>query len=201
MSRPRTLRIIAGEVGGRRIKLPPGQDLRPMMEKVRAALFDMLWHLDALQGRGLDLYAGSGAVGLEALSRGIERMEFVEANPVSARTIDDNLKQLDFEERGRVHRRRVEEVIARPAMLGDVRPFNLISVTPPYYEADYPDLVGRLAASSLVGAGSAVVVEHPRQVRLDEQIGTLERVRERRYGSTMLSIYLVPLDDEGDGTF
>jgi 16S rRNA (guanine966-N2)-methyltransferase len=193
-------RIIAGTVGGRRIESPPGQDLRPMMDKVRAALFDMLWHFDAVRGRMLDLYAGTGAVGMEALSRGAEFADFVEMNPVSARTIQANLDKLDLTARSRVHRRRAEDVIANPSLLGYARPYDLISVTPPYAEVDYADLANRVADSNLIGEGTVIFFEHPRDVEMADTIGPLVRLRERRYGGTRLSIYEYPFTqtmDEG----
>ncbi len=183
------LRIISGSHGGRLIQSPPGQDLRPMMDKVRAALFDMLWHFNALHGRTLDLYAGSGAVGLEALSRGADFADFVELNPVSARTIQANLESLGLEARGRVHRRKAEEVIARPSLLGHVGAYDLISVTPPYDAVNFERLARAVANSSLVGPGTVVVFEHPRPAVLDERIGPLVRLRDRQYGRTNVSIY------------
>jgi 16S rRNA (guanine966-N2)-methyltransferase len=186
-------RIIAGSAGGRLLDSPPGQDLRPMMDKVRAALFDMLWHFDAVQGRVLDIYAGTGAVGMEALSRGAEFADFIELNPISAKTIQGNLEKIGFAPQGRVHRRRAEEVIANPALLGFSSPYNLISVTPPYAEVDYQALAQSVADSTLVGPGSVVVIEHPTSVDLPDELGPLVRLRDRKYGRTNLSIYEYPL--------
>lgn len=186
------MRVISGRVGGRRIESPPGQDLRPMMDKVRAALFDMLWHFNAVHGRALDLYAGSGAVGIEALSRGTNFVDFVEMNPVSARTIQQNLEHLGLEKEGRVHKRKVEEILDNPKLLGHTGAYDLITVTPPYPTAKYPALMESIANSPLVGEGTVVVVEHPRESDLEDTIGPLERLRERKYGRTKLSIYHVP---------
>ncbi|MGB0387641.1 MAG: 16S rRNA (guanine(966)-N(2))-methyltransferase RsmD [Ardenticatenaceae bacterium] len=191
-------RIIAGTLGGRVIESPPRQNLRPMMSKVRAALFDMLWHIDVLHGHMLDLYAGTGAVGIEALSRGMEAAYFVEFNPVNARTIRKNLAKLRVAEQGYVYRRKVEDVIAKPALLGRNKPFELISVTPPYEEVDFLDLARRIGESQLIAPDSVVVFEHPRQVDLSEEIGPLVRIRDRRYGGTKLSIYEYPAEI-GDG--
>ncbi|MBA3531625.1 MAG: 16S rRNA (guanine(966)-N(2))-methyltransferase RsmD [Ardenticatenales bacterium] len=190
------LRIIAGTAGGRRIESPPGQDLRPMMDKVRAALFDMLWHFDAIQGRVLDMYAGSGAVGMEALSRGADFADFIEFNSTSARTIQSNLESIGLAAQGRVHRRKAEDVIAKPALLGFAGPYNLISITPPYEEVDYPTLAQKVAASTLVGPGTVVIFEHSKYVEMAEAIGPLVRLRDRRYGGTRISIYEFPLESD-----
>lgn len=197
------MRVISGRVGGRRIESPPGQDLRPMMDKVRAALFDMLWHFNAVQGRALDLYAGSGAVGIEALSRGASFVDFVEMNPVSAKTIQQNLEHLGLDKEGRVHKRKVEEILATPKLLGYSEAYDLITVTPPYPTVNYTELMNSIAASPMVGEGTVVVVEHPRESDLEDTIGSLERLRERKYGRTKISIYHVPsadreVDDEDE---
>ncbi len=167
-----------------------------MMDKVRAALFDMLWHFDALQGRMLDLYAGSGAVGIEALSRGADFADFVEVNPVSVRTIQRNLESLDLDDQGRVHRRRAEEVIAKPSLLGYPGPYNLISVTPPYVEVNYDQLSRQIAESTLVGRGTVIVFEYPSEDEMPETIGPLVQLRDRRYGRTKLAIYEYPYDED-----
>lgn len=182
-------RIITGKFGGRVIDSPPKQDLRPMMSKVRAALFDMLEHFDALYGDVLDLYAGSGAVGIEALSRGMEMAHFVEWNPVSVNTIQQNLNKLGLNRQGYVHRRKVEDVIAKPSLLHHNKPFGLVSVTPPYLEVDYSVLAQQLAESELIGPGSVIFFEHPRRATLADEIGPLLRLRHRKYGRTHLSIY------------
>lgn len=166
-----------------------------MMDKVRAALFDMLWHFSAIRGRTLDLYAGSGAVGMEALSRGAEFADFVEWNPVSVRTIQQNLDSLGLAQQGRVHRRKVEEIIAKPALLGYAGPYDLISVTPPYIEVDYAELSHALAASTLVGPGTVVVFEYPREIaEMPDAIGALAKIRDRQYGRTRIAIYESPWD-------
>lgn len=170
--------------------------MRPMMEKVRAALFDMLWHFNALHGRALDMFAGSGAVGIEALSRGAEQADFVELNPVSVRTIQRNLDTLELADRGRVHRRRAEDVIANPSLLGYAGPYDLISVTPPYIEVKYDELARGIASSSLVGPGTVVVFEHPGEVEMPDSIGPLERLRDRKYGRTRIAIYEYPYETD-----
>jgi 16S rRNA (guanine(966)-N(2))-methyltransferase RsmD len=168
-----------------------------MMDRVRAALFDMLWHFEAVRGRMLDLYAGTGAVGIEALSRGAEFADFVEVNPVSVRTIQGNLDKLGLADRGRVHRRKAEDVIANPSVLGHDGAYDLISVTPPYAEVDYVQLAEAIASSPLVAPSTVVVFEHTHPSVLEDEIGPLVRLRDRKYGRTNISIYEVPWEDVG----
>ncbi|HBY94572.1 MAG: 16S rRNA (guanine(966)-N(2))-methyltransferase RsmD [Ardenticatenaceae bacterium] len=187
-------RVIAGSARGVHLESPKGVNLRPMMDRVRGSLFDMLWSLDAVHGRVLDLFAGTGAVGIEALSRGADWADFVELNRKSCRTIERNLNRTGFESRGRVHCRRAEEVIAQPESLGGVLLYDLISVTPPYEAVEYLPLLERLAASPLVGPGTIVTVEFPSEISLPEVIGPLRRLRDRAYGRTRLSVYDYPMD-------
>nr|WP_290665650.1 16S rRNA (guanine(966)-N(2))-methyltransferase RsmD [Ardenticatena sp.] len=184
------MRIIGGVAKGRKIASPKGVDVRPMMDRVREAVFSMLEHLDALQGRVLDLYAGTGAVGMEALSRGMDEAHFVERDPRAVATIWQNLRTLGFDQQAQVHRRNVEDVLTKPHLLGTSEPFDLISVTPPYREVDYNWLVPAVAASPFVKSGTIVVVEYPRELgELPEQVGCLQMLRDRQYGRTRVAIY------------
>lgn len=189
-------RVIAGSARGIQLESPKGVDLRPMMDRVRGSLFDMLWSLGAVRGRVLDLFAGTGAVGIEALSRGAEWADFVELNRRSCQTIQRNLKRAGFESQGRVHCRRAEDVIAHPEVLGSTDPYDFISVTPPYEAVEYLPLLERLVASSLVGPGTILTVEFPSEISLPEAIGPLVRLRDRAYGRTRLSVYDYPRDDD-----
>lgn len=193
------MRVTGGTAKGHTIRSPRGVDLRPMMEKVREALFNMLMAMGAIHGSVLDLYAGTGAVGIEALSRGFERADFVEKDYRAARAIEQNLETTGLAERGRIHRQRVEDVLEHPEVLGSDRPYDVISVTPPYEEVDFVHLTSVLAASSLVGPGTIVVVEYPDELgTMPETIGQLEQIRDRQYGRTRLAIYYVPETEQYD---
>jgi len=185
------VRVIAGVAKGRRLASPGHLDVRPMMDKVRMALFNMLEALDVLRGaRVLDLYAGTGSVGIEALSRGAEHADFVEWDPRVVRIIRENLRRTGFEARAHVFRARVESVLRRPDMLGEPLPYHIVSATPPYEAVDYSLLVPRLLRSPLVGPGSVVIVEYPRELDgLPEVVAHFRKVRDRRYGRTRVALY------------
>lgn len=187
-------RVIAGRAGGLHLESPKGVHLRPMMDRVRGALFDMLWNLGAIRGRVLDCYAGTGAVGIEALSRGADEADFIEMSRQGCATISRNLAHTGFSSQGRVHCRRAEEVLRAPAAAGLVGPYDLISLTPPYDEVDFGWLVETVAASSLVAPDTVVVVEHPAEVALPDEVGPLLRLRDRAYGRTRLSVYDYPVE-------
>lgn len=190
------MRITAGTAKNVQIKSPRGVPLRPMMEKVREALFNMLTAMGALRGRFLDLYAGTGSVGIEALSRGVAWADFVERDYRTARTIRENLAAARLAERGRVHVRRVEDVLERPELLDAEpapQPYALISVTPPYEEVDFLHILTALVDTPFVAPGTIVIVEYPNELEaLPETIGPLEKIRDRRYGRTRLALFEWP---------
>jgi len=173
-------RIVAGEARGRRLAVPPGQGTRPTSEKVRAAVFNLLGQFfDG--GDVLDLYAGSGALALEALSRGCRRAVCVEADRSAAAALAGNAAALGWAERVEVRHGRVEAVTPR---LGGG--FALAFVDPPYAE-------GPAAALALLGPlllpGGRAVAEHDARSPPPERIGPLALVDRRRYGGTGISIY------------
>ena len=181
---------------GRRLLSGRGETTRPMMEKVRTAVFDMLLsHSPAGPGAvppgaaWLDLYAGTGSVGLEALSRGADTASFIEMDSwVVSNVLRPNIKACGAIDRATVHACRAEDFIARH----DGRAFDFVSICPPYVKVSYPDLLGAVAASpSLLHARSLVIVEYPRLAERDmpETLGPLGRVSDRRYGRTLLAIY------------
>jgi len=111
------VRVIAGQARGARLKSPRGVHIRPMMDRVRGALFNMIAAQGGPGERVLDLYAGTGAVGIEALSRGAVAADFVDNHPRCCRTIQENLIAAGMKGRGRVFRRRADRVLTRPALL------------------------------------------------------------------------------------
>jgi len=188
------LSITGGECRGRRI-MTPDIYLRPMMSRVREALFSMVYPTDVLQPscRHLDLFAGSGVIGLEALSRGMGSTSFVDfsGNCVSAiRANADNLGLLD---RAHIIQARVEDVLATPERFGASGVFDLVTLTPPYEEVVYAELVESLATSPLVGEDTLVVIEYPVELGIFPPVlaeGRFVGLRNRRYGRTVLALYV-----------
>ncbi|MFW2513416.1 16S rRNA (guanine(966)-N(2))-methyltransferase RsmD [Demequina sp. SO4-13] len=174
-------RIIAGDLGGRRITVPP-RGTRPTTDRVREALFSRLDHQDAIHGaRALDLYAGSGALGLEALSRGAASATFVEAAGSAARVLQANARELGVGEKARVVKEKVLPFLTRSTDQWD-----LVLLDPPYDIApsDLTAVLGALAPR--LAADAVVVVEWAsKALRVDWPVG-LEIERERDYGQTRL---------------
>jgi 16S rRNA (guanine966-N2)-methyltransferase len=171
------VRVVAGSARGRRIDAPPGTDTRPTTDRVREAVFNALGSLGAVEGAVVvDLFAGSGALGIEALSRGAAQATFVEADRRAAAVIEENLATLDLAERAGVVRSPVERAIE--ALPGTI---DLVLADPPYSFDGWADLLAALRAHL---AGDAVVVaESDRSLVLP---AGWERVRERTYGGTVV---------------
>ena len=188
------LYIAGGTHRTRKIRTPD-VFLRPMMSRVREALFSMLYPSSCLQesGSALDLFAGAGTVGIEAMSRGMGKATFVDFSPTCAQTIQDNLDSLDLTERGRVVQASCLDVLRRPESFGLTEPFNLVTMTPPYEEVIYAELMDALADSPLLTEDTMLVIEYPVELGLLPPVfadGRFIGIRNRRYGRTVLAIYV-----------
>jgi 16S rRNA (guanine966-N2)-methyltransferase len=178
-------RIIGGDAGGRRINVPAGQHTRPTTDRVREALFSAVeaW-CGSFQGlRFLDLYAGSGAVGLEAWSRGAGAVTFVESDRRTSRLVYENAKLLGF------HRAHVMTVPVSAALdRQPPAPYDIVFSDPPYHLADATvaaDLA-LLAEQGWVVPGGMVVVERSTRSPEPEWPDGFTETRERKYGETTL---------------
>lgn len=187
------MRIISGTAKGRQLKAPKGGRTRPTSDLVRGAVFDMLTSMGAplVGGRILDLYAGSGALGLEALSRGAEWVDFVEQDPQAAETIKQNLAALGFYDRAKVYK-----LAARKALRVLEGAYDIIFMDPPYSLPNFTGAVEEVVRSGRAGPGTVLVVEHPRHVALPERLDGFALVRHRVYGGTAVSIYVSQGDQD-----
>lgn len=176
------LRVTGGELGGRRFKAPPGSDTRPSSDKVREALFAILAaRVEA--ARAADLFAGSGALGIEALSRGAERCLFVERRGAVLRVLRENLASLGLKPRSSV----LQADAAGPAqkLLG-LGPVDLLLGDPPYDQGQVQRLVELAGLHGFLTPGGLMVLEHSPRERPREAHG-LELIDHRTYGQTELS--------------
>lgn len=181
------MRVIAGSVGGLRLVTPPGNDTRPTADRVKEALFSALGPLHGLAV--LDLYAGSGALAIEALSRGADAAVLVENQPKALAAIRRNLETTGMAERATV----VREDAARFCRAPRGGPFDLVLLDPPYREPQ-SDLFSRLVDLRVAGAlapEARVVIERDRRSGDPEPPAWLARERERSYGDTVLRHFAV----------
>jgi 16S rRNA (guanine(966)-N(2))-methyltransferase RsmD len=175
------VRVIAGTYGGRRLTAPPGSRTRPTSDRVREALFSILG-VRLGGARVLDLFAGSGALGIEALSRGAESAVFVDDAPAAIRAIRANLEALQID----AGVRRADALRFLGAASGDGAQYDLVFLDPPYRLAD--TLAGRLseALPAVLAPGAVAVAESDRRAPLALDLPLLD---ERRYGDTLIRIY------------
>ncbi len=187
------MRVISGSAKGRRLKGPPSNLTRPMADKIREALFSTLASLGAEPGQVLDIYAGTGSIGIEALSRGAEHVDFVDHQKAACAVIRDNLATTQFADQSRVVCIPVDQVYRR--LKG---PYDFIVLDPPYADPDIEAQLRRLAESSLVQSEGLVVLGHWPRLQLPERIGRLSLLRRRCHGDSCFSIYSVEDDLNSD---
>jgi 16S rRNA (guanine966-N2)-methyltransferase len=172
------MRVIAGELGGRRLRTARGDATRPTAARVREALFSMLGTLEG--ARVLDLFAGSGALGIEALSRGAASATFVERSPRALEALRANVAELGLAERCEI---RAGEALAA---LGGAAIYDLVFIDPPYAAAAQLSEALSRELPAVLAAGARVVSESDRRSPL---LLELPLQRERRYGDTMIRIH------------
>lgn len=179
------LRIVAGRFKGRRLTVPAVVGLRPTAERVREALFDILGHdlggLDVL-----DLYAGTGALGFEAASRGARRVVCVESEPALARALRQAAEGLGVSGSVRVIAGRVEDELAGARLGG---PFDLVLVDPPYVASGEQALLRRVVARGTLAIGGTLVFERAAREATVDGEGELRLVRTAEYGDTALDFF------------
>jgi 16S rRNA (guanine966-N2)-methyltransferase len=181
------MRVIAGRYGGRRLTAPAGTTTRPTSDRVREALFAMLGDVTGV--RVLDLFAGTGALGIEAISRGADRAVFVERDRAAIAALTANLRALglvdgEAERQAEIRREHAEQALRRAWKRKET--YDLVLIDPPYGRASElgPRLAGALA--ELLAPGARVVLESDRRAPLG--LG-LRCERERRYGDTVIAIH------------
>lgn len=173
-------RIVAGVAGGRRLTVPP-KGTRPTSDRVREALFSAVESaLDLTDARVLDLYAGSGALGLEALSRGAASAVFVESAPGALAVLRKNIAAVGLP--GEVRPGKVATVLAA----GSAAPFDLVLADPPYAAEDLSAELAALVSGGWVGPGSLVIVERSRRAAELAWPDPLAPMKVRHYGETSL---------------
>ena len=200
------MRIIAGMYGSRRLEGPTGLSTRPTSDRLRETLFNVLApRIKGVGGGGagfLDLYAGSGAVGLEALSRGAARVTFVERSPAALKVLRRNLELLGIESGFAVHAESVAAFLRstaraspRPIPNEVAKPgrYEVVYLDPPYDAAqEYAATLGALGETpGILAPGALVIAEHRRKQNLEDRYGNLKRTRLLEQGDAALSFYAV----------
>lgn len=178
------MRVIAGRAKGRRLESVPGTSTRPITDRVKEALFNILGE-EVVDAHFLDLFGGTGAVGIEALSRGAARAVFCETDRLALRTIGRNLQATGLAENARVIAGDAFKFLREPRQ----ERFDIVYIAPPQYKRMWMRALEAVDASdALLAGGLAIVQIHPKE-REDIALKTLQLVDERRYGSTLLLFF------------
>jgi len=180
------MRVIAGSHRGRRLSGPRGTSLRPTSDKVREALFSILG-TRVSGGRFLDLYAGTGAVGIEALSRGAETVTFVESSPGIVALLRKNLATCRLAERAQVWVGRTGTFFGKPERWSG--PYNIVFADPPYAATEELDVLAGLVRPGLLTQNAVIVIEQASAADLPETVGPATLTRRYEYGDTVLCFY------------
>ena len=179
------MRVIAGTAKGRKLKTLAGISIRPTSDKVKEALFSILANL-VFDSMFLDVYAGAGGIGIEALSRGCKKAFFVEKNPVAIRCIRYNLEVTRLNDKAQI----ICMTAPKALSLLDSRfeKFDIIFLDPPY-ALEFPEK-DILAAGKLLNKGGLLVLESDKKRKAENAIGNLTLTREKYYGDTKLIFYI-----------
>jgi 16S rRNA (guanine966-N2)-methyltransferase len=178
------MRIIGGKARGRQIRLPAGCGIRPTADRVKESLFNILHPVEGTYF--LDIYAGCGNVGLEALSRGARGSVFVEKNPRLVEAIRENLRLLGFEGQGEVIAAGAQQGLRRLGKRGDR--FDILFADPPYDEDILPEILRCLEGAELLAENGIIVLQHSVREDPKESLAqALVMTDQRRYGDTRLS--------------
>lgn len=179
------IRVIAGSARGRRLTVPPGKAVRPTQGRVREALFSILG--DQVSGSVvLDAFAGSGALGIEALSRGAGRAVFCDERAECVQVIEENLARCGLAQRAFVFRSRLPEGLSRVRDALE-EPFDLVFLDPPYGEGEKGRILEGLSRFALLKERASIVFEFPRKEGFPTVPKDFVVAEERRYGNTLLT--------------
>ncbi len=180
------MRVITGSAKGHRLKAPKGMTTRPMLDRVKEALFSVLEGYGPIRGRVLDLYAGTGSLGIECLSRGAAWADFVEMRAHVCAIIRENLAHTRFSERARVHNLPVGRFLAtaHPA-----EKYAIILMDPPYADPAIEGTIRAVCAAGVLADDGLLIVGHSPRVPLADTYDTIRRRKFRRLGDSCFSIY------------
>jgi len=176
------MRILTGKYKGKKILIPSG--IRPTQEKVRKAIFDILQDVEGLDF--LELYAGSGAVGFEALSRGCRSLTMVENNRNCLKVLQKNIEALKLD-KGSLLPISAEDAIVRFCKKGLA--FDIIFLDPPYYYNQAKKTLQLLSAYDILAPNGFIITQYSKNETLPEELGELRLLRRYRYGDTLLAVY------------
>ena len=178
------MRVIAGKAKGHRLKFPKGTTTRPATDLVRGSIFAILENITSDWAQVLDLFSGSGALGIEAISRGANWVDFVESEPRCCGIIKENLEKTKLAAQAHIYC-----CSAAKALSFLDKEYNIILMDPPYSDSSIGNFITQLATSRLVATNATTVVTHSPHLPLSSSYATLNLIKEHRHGDSCISIY------------
>ncbi|TXK77490.1 16S rRNA (guanine(966)-N(2))-methyltransferase RsmD [Paenibacillus sp. N3.4] len=180
------MRVISGTAKGRPLKAVPGIGTRPTTDKVKEAIFSMIGpYFEG--GQVLDLFAGTGGLGIEALSRGMDKAVFIDIEKKSIETVQANVQAAGFKDQAEIYRTDASRALKALAKRG--QQFELVFLDPPYKLKLIAELVSSMEGQNIIVANTTIVVEHDAKDVLKETLGSFQQQRRADYGDTAVTIY------------
>ena len=184
------MRVTGGTARGLILKVPKNYDIRPTTDRIREALFSMLISIGGDWTRCLDLFAGTGALGIEALSRGAGWVDFIEKHPRCCDIIKQNLKTVGFSQQSHVYCMNVVKA------LGSLESeYNIIFMDPPYADKSLEDMIRQINEAKFTMINTLLVIPHSSRIELAGAYGNLRLIKDRKHGDTCISIYRKEADN------
>ncbi|MGL5715235.1 MAG: 16S rRNA (guanine(966)-N(2))-methyltransferase RsmD [Paraclostridium sp.] len=182
------MRIISGKVRGLKLNTPKNDDVRPTTDRVKESLFNII-NGYMIDSNVLDLFAGTGSLGIECLSRGANKCVFVDVNKSSIDLVRSNIKKARMESESDVINLDCKSAIDRLKTRNEK--FDLIFMDPPYYENLFVNTLEKISDSNILDTDGLIVVEHDTVQDIPDSVGILVKQKSKKYGNTTLSFYVV----------
>lgn len=187
------MRVVSGEYKGIALKAVPGNSTRPTTDKVKESIFNIIGpYFNG--GIGLDLFAGSGSLGIEALSRGVENVIFVDRDGKAIATIKENLQTCGLLDQSEVYRNDADRAL-KAIMKREIK-FDYIFLDPPYKKQQLEHLLETIQNEELLTNNGIIVCEHSKDVVLPVEVGSLQQMKFENYGIISISIYALKSEEE-----
>ena len=182
----KAMRVVSGTCKGRPLKAVPGASTRPTTDKVKESIFNIIGpYFEG--GKVLDLFAGSGGLGIEALSRGMDEAIFVDREYKAVSTVRANLEACNFTKQAEVYKNEAERALK--ALIKREMAFDLIVLDPPYKKQKLVDILTTITEHDLLDDDGIIVCEHGHDVELPDEVASLTRWKHELYGTIQISIY------------
>ncbi len=188
-----SLRVISGKARGLKLDTPKNQDVRPTTDRVKESLFNMI-NSYIMDSNILDLFAGTGSLGIECLSRGAKNCVFVDKSKDSINIVRSNVKKARVENESTILNVDFKDAVKRLSTQN--QKFDVIFMDPPYYENMFIECLKSIDKFNLLDEDGIIVVEHDTKDLFEDSIGRLNKSREKKYGNTTLTFYKLEEQDE-----